>query len=335
MEVATSHRFHLRERHGAQQWVGTADDHRRVHGQEVTFDRLGQRRRDVRRRAGSSEQLGTRGTERSDGLQQPSGGRRNVREASRHDAAQGATGRPRHAIAGRAACKLEGEHRVPRRHLRDPRQLRARQGGHHWGDELADPGVVEPAEHDLECLLGRRHRGQAVPRDGPLRRDHRQPVVAHPPQGVAQGSGRHRVEPLHVVDRQGHRSVGSQLTKHAEHGATAIERVGVGREQRGVGGDVGEEVTEAHERPLQLVLRRPGDDDAMTAVAQLVDGGSPQRRLADAGLAADDHTPQIRRVADECKEASQLRFTTRKHRLATVTGGSAPCRTRRHTIAAV
>ena len=142
--------------------------------------------------------------------------------------------------------------------------------------------------------------------------------MCHAAQGVAQRSGRHRVEPLHVIDRQRHRAAGSQLTKHAEHGPTAIERVGVGREHCCVADDVGEEITEAHEGPLQLLLPRPGDEHAMAAVAQLVDGGSPHRRLADAGLAAHDDTPQVGGVADELEDASQLRLTTRKHRLATV-----------------
>ena len=181
----------------------------------------------------------------------------------------------------------------PAESSRDPRQLRARQGGHDGGDELADPRVVEPAEHDLERLLGRRHRRQVVARDGRCVRDHRQPVVRHAAQGVAQRSGRHGVEPLHVVDRQRHRPAGSQLTKQAEDRPAAIERVRVGREHRRLADDVGEEVTETDERTLQLLLPRSGDEDTMAASRELVDRGSPHRRLADAGLAADDDTPQV------------------------------------------
>ena len=158
---------------------------------------------------------------------------------------------------------------------------------------------------------------------GSLGGDHGHWFVHHAAQGVAKRTRRQRVEPLHVVDRQRHRTVGRQRAQQPQHLATTVERVGVRVEQGGIGGHLGEQVAEPDERALQLVLPWPGDEDAMRPGAQLVDDRPPHRGLADARLTTDDGTTQLRRrLADVLQDARQLSMTTGQHRPSTVQAGA-------------
>ena len=125
MEGAAGGRIHVRQGDRPEQRVGATHHHRRVEREQVAFDGVGERPRCVGQPSHAGEQLGSGGAEGGNGLEQLVRRRRGACQARRHGVAQRSPRGGRHAIARRGAGQLECVHRVPRRHLADPGQLRA------------------------------------------------------------------------------------------------------------------------------------------------------------------------------------------------------------------
>jgi hypothetical protein len=116
---------------------------------------------------------------------------------------------------------------------------------------------------------------------------------------------------LQIVDGQDDRPVIGEPAQRVEHGAAAVEEVGVPIEHRRrhqLGVEVLEEVEQTDHQGLQLLFGGPGDEDEVTRGAHAVESRPPDERLADARLTADQQGARSsrRRRRDEPLDARQF-----------------------------
>jgi hypothetical protein len=121
---------------------------------------------------------------------------------------------------------------------------------------------------------------------------------------------------LEVVDRHDDRRGAAQFAQRAQHGPAAVEHVGLRVERAGRGVDLLEEVEQTRHRPVQLLLRRPRDEDPVPRPPVLFDAPSPQGGFPNARLAVD-HDEARARIgrAHQLTDAIDLRIAADQDRL--------------------
>ena len=135
--------------------------------------------------------------------------------------------------------------------------------------------ALERRQRDLLHPPGRRDvAGRFVAALGGQQDDR---LGAQAAQGVPQRVGGHGVEPLQVVDGDDHGSTPARGAEDGEDGPAPIERVELGGEDVGAPVGVLEEVEEAGQRAVQLLLGGPGGDHVV-AGATVERRGPPARR---------------------------------------------------------
>ena len=141
------------------------------------------------------------------------------------------------------------------------------------------------------------------------REEHADALGPKPSSRVGEPTGRGRVEPLGVVDRDDDRALVGERTQRAQERET--DRVGVRRRALVVAEDErarerpvlrrrqrrerlvehgAQEIADAGERERRLALGRAGREDAEPTVARLLETRLPEGGLPDAGVAFErDH----------------------------------------------
>ena len=197
----------------------------------------------------------------------------------RHRRAQPVTGVPR-------AGEFDGEQRVAVGQLAHAVEDGLRDGAHRCPHHREEVLARQRTEHELLVAV-RRHDGDAFA-GRPLGREDAHRCCVQPPQRVAKRAQRHRVQPLHVVDRQHDRRDGGQAAQRLLDRPPPFEHVRVAVEQVALRVSVLEEVDEAGHRRVQLVFARASDEDPVAGRAMLLDPPPPDGRLADPLVATDE-----------------------------------------------
>jgi hypothetical protein len=143
-------------------------------------------------------------------------------------------------------------------------------------------------------------------------------------QGVTEDPSRDRVDPLEVVEGDDEGSLGGQTTELSQDGAGPVVRSGVGPEDHVVDVDAVEQVGQGQHRGRELVLGGPSRQHAVARCPVAPEGDAPQRRLADAGLAPQDHHPgALTDPGHQVVQALQLGFPADERGVGE--GPRAPC----------
>ena len=222
-----------------------------------------------------------------------------------------AGGRPG-ARADELAPQLQREERVARRRLLNTDELRPRQIE---ADPLSQQVVERPqaqrADRESREPI-RRKRAIELHRDGrvgrrPHRREQADTLVTQAAERDLQHTGRRRVEPLEVVEREDDRLPLGEHLEDVEQGQPDGSRVrsnlpGLGQQERDLERappqlrergchlveDRCEQVGEPRERQQRLGLHAPVQQDAAEPLLGFLDTCLPQDRLADPRLAGED-----------------------------------------------
>ena len=161
-----------------------------------------------------------------------------------------------------------------------------------------------------------KERARGVQRVAPLGarahgREQADRLAVEPPERVTQRARRGGVEPLGVVDGEDDRPRRGEPAQRRQHGAPADGRLELRVVRRRPHARVLEEVDEAAERERRLLLGGPREQHAELPLPAALDRVEPERRLADAGLAADQQRPRARGDGPhERLDASRLGFAT-------------------------
>ena len=278
------------------------------------------RRRQTRIRGREHEHLVRRGLETvetgGDELLQPFGDRQRLRRI------------PHRAVGAERPCEFERVERIPARHLVQPEQGRPGQSmGEQAAQDLmrrADAERPDPDPLDPAVVEGVLHRGRLLRLAEPPRPEQRDVGLRQSPQRKPDCACRRGVEPLQVVDRDHEPVLGKQLEGAPNRDSERplvdavprclldqqrdLERLAPGRRQgrQHLVEHAVEQVAEAGvgERPLRL--GGPRREHAPPAAARLLDGGAPERRLPDPGIALPGRSrsgPALRHAGRETQTA--------------------------------
>ena len=247
------------------------------------------------------------------------------------------------------ARQLECEERVPAGDLGDSHHRRPRERSPETrGDQRVQAAQAQRADtHPFDAVgsgqLQPRHRASAVgirplgdqQPDPPLNRRaaNASNILAGP------------IQPLQIVDGDQHGRVRGEAVEYRRKGRRHDALIGgvilaAGSQQHPVDGDalhvgqlgedggvnVAEEVCHRRIGEHRLRLPHPRGENPVSAVARLLDGGQPQRGLADAGLALDDQSGRLL-----CCRPQELRYRRNSSGRLTTAGIHDPHHLRQQT----
>ena len=271
------------------------------------------------------------------------------REAREGELAQGRRNRqrlPREQLAAvERANELEREERIPAGGLVDADQRRAA-GNRGTGADHLVQRAERQRPHVDPIRLAERERLCAGTRRG----EERHRLTVETPEHVVERRAGGRIEPLRVVDGDGHAGLVGEQAQQVEGSEPDRTLVGessvVRREQerelerpasrkRQLGEPSArrlEKVTEGRERQLSFGLRRSRAEHQEPAIACRVDAGAPQRRLADPGLPLEPERGRAGVAVQERFDPGELELAPEQRPRA---GGGLHVHSRSHRRAAL
>jgi hypothetical protein len=234
------------------------------------------------------------------------------------------------------AGDLEREERVPVRRRRDANQNRARKDLAELSAQsaLQSPDTERAELHPLRPVLGkvprkRIARGSTVAETA-HREEETDTLIVEPTERVRKDAGRRRVQPVDVVDGDEHWALSFEHPKRREERSryrTLLKRLlGLGPQQRHfdratlhprqlwehILDDAREEVGQRDVGKASLGLRGPSRQDTERTSQRVLDHCSKQRRLPNAGLAADQQPTGLSRgdAVEKAGTAGELSLPT-------------------------